>query len=49
MCTQSHMPSLKLDSCKQKQIVVWCKSARKFKISGGKDCILNVNKQVKSA
>ena len=27
MCTQSHMPSLKLDSCKQKQIVVWCKSA----------------------
>ena len=44
------MPSLKLDRCKQKQIVVWCKRARKFKSSGGKDCSLNVNvnKQDKS-
>ena len=49
MCSMSDTPSLKLDSCKQMQIVVWCKSAHTFKISDGNECRLNVHKQVKSA
>ena len=48
MSPLSDITSLKLESSKQMQIVVWCKRARKFKISGGNECRLNVNKKVKS-
>ena len=48
MYAMSNTPSLKFNSCKQMQIVVWCKNAQTFKI-GGNECRLNIHKQVKSA